>query len=54
MRTTFPIADTSARGRIAVVLPPGAINSAFKVVGSLNYPERKKKLESITKDNLVL
>ena len=35
-------------------LPNGPIDSAYKVIGSMNFPERKHRLETITKKNYEL
>jgi hypothetical protein len=34
--------------KIAVCIPNGPVDTAYKVIGSMNFPERKKRLEQIT------
>ena len=40
--------------RMAVAVPNGTIDTAFKVMGSMNFPQRKKRLEAITEKNFQI
>lgn len=40
--------------KIAVVKPSGSIDNAFKAIGSMNFPERKKRMKEISYKNNVL
>ena len=39
---------------VAVVKPQGAIDNAYKAIGSMNFPERKKRMKEISAKNNVL
>ena len=36
---------------VAVCMPDGPTDQAFKVMGSMNFPQRKKRLDAITEKN---
>lgn len=40
--------------KIAVVKPLGTVDNAFKCIGSMNFPDRKKRMKEISYKNNIL